>query len=73
MVDATGKVAVVTAGGSGIGRAVSLLLARRGIRVVVTDINFSSAQAVADEIAVENGEAVAVACDVEIESRISGA
>lgn len=71
MVEATGKVAVVTAGGSGIGRAVSLLLARRGIRVVVTDINFSSAQAVADEITVENGEAVAVACDVEVESDVA--
>ena len=42
------KTAIVTGGGSGIGRALSLALAQRGARVLVTDINAASAQSTAD-------------------------
>jgi 15-hydroxyprostaglandin dehydrogenase (NAD) len=39
----TGQVAIVTGGGSGIGEALCLELARRGARVVVADINAANA------------------------------
>lgn len=41
------KTAIVTGGGSGIGRSLSLAMARRGVRVLVTDIDLAAAQEVA--------------------------
>ncbi|MCB2074336.1 MAG: SDR family NAD(P)-dependent oxidoreductase [Novosphingobium sp.] len=62
--DVSGKVAVVTGGGSGIGKAIALALAREGAAVAVADIMEASAAAVADEIGRAGGRAVAIACDV---------
>jgi len=42
-------VAIVTGGGSGIGRALSLAMSKRGVRVLVTDVDLLSAQKVATE------------------------
>lgn len=50
-----GDVAVVTGAGHGIGRAVSLLLARRGYRVVVTDVDLAAAQRTAGDLAGAGG------------------
>lgn len=60
------KVALVTGGGSGLGKAMSVRLAQEGATVVVSDINESSAQAVAAEI---GGEAIALHQDVTDEQR----
>lgn len=58
------RVAVVTGGGSGIGRALSEAFAREGARVVVADVEDSAATAVADGIHGRGGEALAVRVDV---------
>ena len=56
--------AVVTGAGSGIGEAFAHELARRGGRVVCSDINPVTAEATAAAIRANGGEAVAYACDV---------
>ncbi|NLX08295.1 MAG: 3-oxoacyl-ACP reductase FabG [Chloroflexi bacterium] len=58
------RVALITGGGQGIGRAVALRFAGEGAKVVVIDIVAESARAVADEIKAAGGEAMAVTCDV---------
>ena len=58
------RVALVTGGGQGIGRAVALRFAGEGAKVVVIDIVAESARAVADEIKAAGGEAMAATCDV---------
>lgn len=59
-----GRVAIVTGGGSGIGRAIALRFGREGARVGVLDISTESADAAAAAIEAEGGEAAAFPCDV---------
>jgi NAD(P)-dependent dehydrogenase (short-subunit alcohol dehydrogenase family) len=58
------KVALVTGGGDGIGRAAALLFARRGARVLIIDIDAASAAATAARIISEGGEATSIDGDV---------
>jgi len=62
---ATGRVAIVTGGGGGIGGAIAEELATHGARVVVADLDADAAQAVTDRInAASPGSAVAAGADV---------
>lgn len=58
------KVALITGGGSGIGKASCLLFAREGAKVVVVDLKKETAEATADEIRDAGGDAKAFAADV---------
>ena len=62
--DLAGKIAVVTGGGDGIGRACAEILASAGASVVVSDLSLEKAQAVADAITAAGGKSAAVECNV---------
>jgi NAD(P)-dependent dehydrogenase (short-subunit alcohol dehydrogenase family) len=67
----TDRVAVITGGSRGIGRATALAAARRGFRVVVGyATNKAAADEVVAQISASNGKAIAVKCDVGSESDI---
>jgi NAD(P)-dependent dehydrogenase (short-subunit alcohol dehydrogenase family) len=63
-----GKVALVTGGGSGIGRASSLTLAREGATVVVTDLNGDSAAETVSLVLQAGGKARSMAHDTTDET-----
>jgi NAD(P)-dependent dehydrogenase (short-subunit alcohol dehydrogenase family) len=63
-VDVAGKVAVVTGGASGIGRATALALARAGADLVLADVNNARLTEAQAEIAALGQRALAVQCDV---------
>jgi len=64
MFSLSGKTAVITGGGSGIGRAISRLFARQGARVEIFEMSEENAKAVCAEIDAEGGTADRVICDV---------
>jgi NAD(P)-dependent dehydrogenase (short-subunit alcohol dehydrogenase family) len=59
-----GKVALVTGGGAGIGRATALAFGREGARVAVADVRGDAARSVCDELRTAGAEALAVTVDV---------
>mmetsp|Transcript_22418 Transcript_22418/g.43998 ORF Transcript_22418/g.43998 Transcript_22418/m.43998 type:complete len:323 (+) Transcript_22418:332-1300(+) len=75
----SGDVAVITGGGSGIGRLMAHRLAKEGCCVAIIDVNFQGAQQVADECKALGVTARAYQCDVtkhemvyEVAKRIEG-
>ena len=68
--DLTGRVAVLTGGGSGIGACSAELLASAGAAVVLGDVDIAAAEAVAAKIRGEGGKAVAQATNVAIKAEV---
>jgi len=65
------KIAIVTGGGSGIGRAICRLFAQEGATVVVSDIDGEAARQVVEEIKAQGGKALAVKTDVTQEQEVA--
>ncbi|RZL46191.1 MAG: glucose 1-dehydrogenase [Pedobacter sp.] len=59
-----GKKAVVTGGGSGIGKAIATILAKQGAEVHIIELGLEQASATLEEITSNNGKAFTYACDV---------
>ncbi len=68
-----GRRAVVTGGGSGIGRGCALHMAKEGAAVAVLDVRMPLAESVAGEIQANGGRAIALACDVGSEEEVAAA
>lgn len=65
------KTAVITGGGSGIGRAISMLFAQQGAQVFVLDMDEKNANATVEEINSKNGTATFIRCNVGSASEVA--
>jgi 2-keto-3-deoxy-L-fuconate dehydrogenase len=70
MFDLKNKVAVITGGGSGIGRAIALLFAKQGANTFILDYDKKAAAGVAEEAVAAGGMATALACDVSNQEQV---
>jgi NAD(P)-dependent dehydrogenase (short-subunit alcohol dehydrogenase family) len=64
------KTAVITGGGSGIGKAIALLFAKRGADVYVLDMNEEGGKAVCQEIIEADGIGVFKKCNVSVQAEV---
>ncbi len=69
----TGKVALVTGAGSGIGKAAAVLLAQQGVKVAALSNTANEIEATAKEVQRNGGEALALTADTGVEEQIQRA
>jgi NAD(P)-dependent dehydrogenase (short-subunit alcohol dehydrogenase family) len=65
------KIAIVTGAASGMGKAIAILYAKEGAKVVVSDLNLDGANATVDEITIQGGKAFAIKTNVAVEADIN--
>ncbi|HCN83409.1 MAG TPA: short-chain dehydrogenase [Sphingobacteriaceae bacterium] len=70
MFDLTGKIAIITGGGSGIGKAISLLFARQGAIVHILEVDAESAKLTVNTIKQDGGKAFSYTVDVTDQKKI---
>ncbi|KWX77181.1 3-ketoacyl-ACP reductase [Paenibacillus riograndensis] len=68
-----GKVAIVSGGGSGIGRASVLAFARSGAKVAMLDRTVENAEKVRKQVEAEGGEAIVIECDIAEPQQVENA
>ncbi len=71
--DITGKIAIVTGAGQGIGKAISLRLANAGADVAILDLNLQSAETVAKEIETMGRHAIPIQVNVSKSENVNAA
>ncbi len=67
----SGKVAVITGGGRGIGEVYARALAKEGAAIVVAEVDMAAAEQVASTIKAAGGRAIAARCDVANEGSVN--
>ena len=70
MKNLSGKVAVITGGGSGIGRSLAHAFAAQGMKVVLADVNEVAMRAVEAELTESGAEVLPVVCDTSLEANV---
>jgi len=70
MFDLKSKVAIITGGGSGIGKAIAELFAQRGAHVHILELNEAAAQATVATVTTQGGKATGHACNVADQRQI---
>ncbi|GAC1304114.1 MAG: glucose 1-dehydrogenase [Mucilaginibacter sp.] len=66
----TGKSVVITGGGSGIGKAMSILFAKQGATVHIIEVNDEAVSQTVNEISTSNGKAISYTCDVSNQQQV---
>ena len=66
----TNKTAVITGGGSGIGRAMAVLFAQQGADVHIIELNTEASAGTVNEITANGGKAVAYNCDISNQQQV---
>lgn len=70
--DLSGKVAIITGGGTGVGRATALVLSKHGATVVLASRKMQNLEAVAQEVKAQGGRALPVRTDVKVAADVEG-
>ncbi|MBL7816622.1 MAG: glucose 1-dehydrogenase [Saprospiraceae bacterium] len=70
MLSLKNKIAIVTGGGSGIGRAIATLFAKQGAVVHIIELNESAAKDAVEQIHTEGGHAMTHSCNVAIQNEV---